>query len=441
MADLFNIAIEQSVLVSLMTVQNSLEQVNSDLDAKCFHSERHQTIFKTITDLANESKPYDIVLVEQRLTQEKKLELSGGSEYLIRMLSDAPTSFYNLEPYVAELNRFKKHRELLQVGQSIIALANDLTVQDVFTDAESLFSNADESGEQVKTSFTFEEALKSATELVVAKADAAQKKEFVGVQFNLTHLDRLIGTIKKGHLCVIAGRPGSGKSTLAQMLTIQTAFRFNEAVLFISAEMDKDTLTNRCVSALGEIPYNNIHNAELYGEDFKNFAETTHKYKKLKIHIEDKQQPTISEVRSYARKAKRRYKKLGCIVIDYIGLIRDPSIRDRTQEVASISRKLKALAKEFECPVIVLAQLNRESEGTDKPPRIHNLKESGQIEQDADQIILVHPVPSKENDGPSGLTEMIVGKNRHGKKGKVVVMDRLDICRFMGVTETTGASA
>ncbi|HGW4128016.1 TPA: DnaB-like helicase C-terminal domain-containing protein, partial [Acinetobacter baumannii] len=139
--------------------------------------------------------------------------------------------------------------------------------------------------------------------------------------------------------------------------------------------------------------------------------------------------PTIAEIHSWARKAKRKYKKLGCIVIDYLQLVRDPSKKDRYQEVSSISRDLKALAKEFDCPVIALAQLNRESE-KGKRPKASDLKESGQIEQDADQIILANPIIG-EDDLPSGVTELIVAKNRHGKKGVVRVMDRLDICRFV----------
>ena len=122
-------------------------------------------------------------------------------------------------------------------------------------------------------------------------------------------------------------------------------------------------------------------------------------------------------------------------MIDYLQLLRDPSVKDRIQEVASISRKLKAMAKEFECPIIALGQLNRDSEGTGKRPKAHNLKDSGQIEQDADQIILVHPIVEKEDQMPTGITELIVDKNRHGKKGIVKVCDRLEICRFMGIVE------
>ncbi|MEG0132006.1 MAG: DnaB-like helicase C-terminal domain-containing protein, partial [Acinetobacter sp.] len=131
-------------------------------------------------------------------------------------------------------------------------------------------------------------------------------------------------------------------------------------------------------------------------------------------------------------------KKLGCIIVDYLQLVRDPSKKDRYQEVSSISRDLKAMAKEFDCPVIALAQLNRESE-KGKRPKASDLKESGQIEQDADQILLAHPILNADDEMPSGVTEIIVAKNRHGKKGVVRVLDRLDICRFASIrTEDEG---
>ncbi|MEG2269020.1 MAG: DnaB-like helicase N-terminal domain-containing protein, partial [Acinetobacter sp.] len=138
MSNIHNLSIEQCVLVALMTVQNSLETVMSDLDIECFCAERHKAIFKAITELSNENKPYDAVLVEQKLIETKTLELSGGSKYLLQMMGDSASSFYNLESYVAQLNKFKSHREVEQIGQSIQEAAKDLTVPDIHNAAESI---------------------------------------------------------------------------------------------------------------------------------------------------------------------------------------------------------------------------------------------------------------------------------------------------------------
>ena len=440
MSHIHNIPMEQAVLTTLMTVANSFDLVSNDIDVECFFPGRHKQIFQAVSDLANDNKPYDAVMVEQRLKQLNVLHLVGGTEYLHTLMSESPTSFYNLESYVSELNRFKAHREVEKMGESITQISQDLTIPDIHIAAEAVLDGKKTGIDAEKSSFTFEEAIKRSVNRLIQKAEAKANKQYTGVKFNLTHLDNLVGLIQKGHFCVIGGRPGSGKSTLAQMVAIQTAVQFREAVLVVSAEMDVETFTNRCVSALTHIPYDNIHNAELYDGMLQRFAEAQSRFEKLPIHIEDKQKPTIAEIHSYARKAKRKYKQLGCIIIDYLQLVRDPSKKDRYQEVSSISRDLKALAKEFNCPVIALAQLNRESE-KGKRPKASDLKESGQIEQDADQIILAHPILNSEDELPSGITEIIVAKNRHGKRGVVRVMDRLDICRFVGISEEAGGAA
>lgn len=440
MSHIHNIPMEQAVLTTLMTVANSFDLVSNDIDVECFFPGRHKQIFQAVSDLANDNKPYDAVMVEQRLKQLNVLHLVGGTEYLHTLMSESPTSFYNLESYVSELNRFKAHREVEKMGESITQISQDLTIPDIHIAAEAILDGKKTGIDAEKSSFTFEEAIKRSVDRLIQKAEAKANKQYTGVKFNLTHLDNLVGLIQKGHFCVIGGRPGSGKSTLAQMVAIQTAVQFREVVLVVSAEMDVETFTNRCVSALTHIPYDNIHNAELYDGMLQRFAEAQSRFEKLPIHIEDKQKPTIAEIHSYARKAKRKYKQLGCIIIDYLQLVRDPSKKDRYQEVSSISRDLKALAKEFNCPVIALAQLNRESE-KGKRPKASDLKESGQIEQDADQIILAHPILNSEDELPSGITEIIVAKNRHGKRGVVRVMDRLDICRFVGISEEAGGAA
>ena len=430
MTELFNMDFEQSVLLTLMTVENSLETVMNDLTVDHFYAQRHKTIYKAVKSLSEQNKPYDGVFVLQQLQTSRMLDLAGGEEYLIKIMSECSGSIHNFQPYIAELNKLKNHREVLEIGKHIVEKAKDLTVSDIFLEAENLLDSSQSSTDLKNTSFDFSEAADKAIQRLMDKIEAKENKSFMGERFNLPQLDYRLGTIEKGHFCVIGGRPGSGKSTLAQMLAIQTAVQYKKAVLFVSAEMDTETLTNRMISALGQIPYNNLHNAEIYDGMFQQFTQTIERFRKLPIHIEEKQKPTIAEIQAYARKAKRKYGELGCIIVDYIGLVRDPSKKDRVQEVSSISRDLKAMGKEFGCPVIALAQLNRESE-KNKRPVASDLKDSGQIEQDADQIILAHPMTDKEDGLNTGITELVIAKNRHGQRGVVNVIDRLDICRFV----------
>lgn len=431
--EIFNLSVEQNVLMALATTANSLETVSNDLTKDHFFAERHKVIYSAMCKLSEQNKPYDLVFISQYLSNHKQLDDAGGEEYLVQ-LSQASGNSHHLEYFVAELGKLKAHREVERIGLAIAEKAKDMTVQDVYLEAESLFDSSGESIEQKKTSFDFHEALEKTLNRFQEKMSKKDNKGFIGVQFNIAGLDDLLGTIEKGHFCVIGGRPGSGKSTLAQMCALQTAKHFKEPCLFISAEMDTETLTNRMISALGQIPYNNLHNGVIYDGMFESLTTTMAMYKDLPIIIEEKQKPTIAEIQSYARKAKRKYKRLGCIIVDYLQLVRNPSKKDRVQEISSISRDLKAMAKEFDCPVIALAQLNREAE-KNKRPVSSDLKDSGQIEQDADQIIMVNPIVEKDTGVSTGITEMIITKNRHGKRGSVNVVDRLEICRFVGIAQ------
>ncbi|WP_335876554.1 replicative DNA helicase [Acinetobacter baumannii] len=434
-SNIHDVNMEQCVLAALMTTALSLETIGQELDAECFYSDRHQQIYKAIVELSESNCPYDVVMVSNYLKGKNVLHLMGGEEYLIQLMQDAPSSFYNAESYVTQLNKLKTHRRIEQIGLRIAAMAKDTTLPDVFVEAENLLGQVDKT-DDADMGASFGSALDSALEQMIDKFEKQSRDETTGVKFNLKTLDEMLGTVQNGHFCVVGGRPGSGKSTLAQMMAIDTAMLKKEGVLFISAEMDKETLSNRMFSSLSSIPYNNLHNATLYDGLLKEYANYKQVYSDLPIWIEPKQKPSISEVRAYARRAKRRFSKagtkLGCIIVDYLQLVRDPSKKDRFQEVGSISRELKSMAKEFECPVVALVQLNRESE-KGKKPKASDIKESGQIEQDADQIILVNPLTDDKTLQPLGVTELIIAKNRHGKRGSVRVQEFLDVCKFKAI--------
>ncbi|ATD18771.1 replicative DNA helicase [Acinetobacter baumannii] len=437
-SNIHDVNMEQCVLAALMTTALSLETIGQELDVECFYSDRHQQIYKAIVELSESNCPYDVVMVSNHLKGKNVLHLMGGEEYLIQLMQDAPSSFYNAESYITQLNKLKTHRRIEQIGLRIAAMAKDTTLPDVFVEAENLLGQVDKA-DDADMGASFGSALDSALEQMIDKFDKQSRHETTGVKFNLKTLDEMLGTVQNGHFCVVGGRPGSGKSTLAQMMAIDTAMLKKEGVLFISAEMDKETLSNRMFSSLSSIPYNNLHNATLYDGLLKEYANYKQVYSDLPIWIEPKQKPSISEVRAYARRAKRRFSKmgtkLGCIIVDYLQLVRDPSKKDRFQEVGSISRELKSMAKEFECPVVALVQLNRESE-KGKKPKASDIKESGQIEQDADQIILVNPLTDDKTLQPLGVTELIIAKNRHGKRGSVRVQEFLDVCKFKAIEVT-----
>lgn len=430
-----NIQFEQSVLSVLMTSVGAYEISAGSLSERSFFATRHKYIYGAIKTLSEQGKPCTGGFLDAYLANDKELfETMGGESYLMDVLADSFSDAYNFEFYISELNRLADHRDVELIGRNIATLAKDTTKVDIFSEAEALLIKSDNVSCGKKTSFSAKESLLSLQEKMMAKAQQAYDGDSsIGVRFGVRALDEKIGAVEAGHFCIIAGREGSGKSTLAQNLAITNMLQYKKSGLFVTAEMDKETLMARILSAYGNIPFRAIQRGEIYDGMFEQIASASMVIDNFKLIIEEKQMPTLSEIRSYIRKAKRKYHDLGFVIIDYIGLIKDPSQRDRRLEMDSISRNLKAMGKEFEVPMIVLAQLNRENVKVQREPRSSDLKESGQLEADCDQIILVHP--EVENEEPTGTTKLIVAKNRHGEKGGVRVKNRLDVCRFVGIEE------
>lgn len=433
--NIHNLQFEKSVLCILMTVRNTYEIVAGSLSERCFYAERHKTIYKAIKTLSEQNKPTTEGFVIGYLSSNEDLLKSvGGEEYIAEIYCDAFSDAHNLEFYVSELHKIADHREVEAIARQMIQIANDTTQVDVFSAAESILVKGDGTVGVKKTSFDAKEALIALQEKMLKKSEMTYGgDECIGVRTGIPQLDDKIGTIEAGHFCIIAGREGSGKSTLAQNIAIMNMLRYGKSGLFVSAEMDKETLMGRILSAYAQIPIRNIMRGEIYDGIFEKVASAAHVIDGFKLIIEEKQMPTLAEIRSYIRKAKRKYPDLGFVVVDYIGLIKDPSQRDRRLEMDSVSRNLKAMGKEFDVPMIVLAQLNRENVKVQREPRSSDLKESGQLEADSDQIILVHP--EMEGEEPTGTTKLIVSKNRHGEKGSVRVKNRLDICKFVAIEQ------
>ena len=431
-----NLMFEKSVLSVLMINSGSYEIVASLLSERSFYAERHKAIYRAIKSLTEQGKPTTEGFVDGFMRNDPETyKLMGGEEYIAEIYCNSFSDAQNLEYYVSELNRLADHREVEEIAKNMIGVANDINQVDVFSAAESLMTKSNNSIGGKKTSFEAKEALISLQEKMMKKAELSyNSNSCVGVRFGIPSLDDKIGTIEAGHFCIIAGREGSGKSTLAQNMAVTNMIQYGKSCLFISAEMDKETLMARILSAFGNIPFRAIQRGEVYDGMFEQIASASQVIDNFKLVIEEKQMPTLSEIRSYIRKAKRKFPDLGLVVVDYLGLIKDPSQRERRLEMDAISRNLKAMGKEFDVPMVVLAQLNRENVKVNREPRSSDLKESGQIEADADQIVLVHP--EIENEEPTGTTKLIVSKNRHGEKGFSRVRNRLDVCRFVDIEQS-----
>lgn len=241
-----------------------------------------------------------------------------------------------------------------------------------------------------------------------------------GLETGLVDLDKIVKGLRPSHMIVLAGRPGSGKTTLGINIAEHNAYKYDKSCMIFSLEMSKEELAERSLASLSEVSTDDINSGEAVGNQ-ANIAKLTcgvNKIKNVDIRICDKPSLTASRIRTIAR-FQNKIKPLDLIVVDYIGLISPEGNNKNTNrnlELGVISRAMKAMAKELNIPVIVLAQLNRNIENrADKRPQMSDLRDSGEIEQDADIIIMAHR--NNDEDGENGITELNVIKHRHAQVG------------------------
>ena len=439
---LHSMSFEQAVLAALMTIDQCYEQLDVKPTMDDFYAGRHKLIYQAIEHLANQGKKYDATLVHSHLEMTSQLDNAGGEQYLIQIMSESTTSLFNVSSYVEKIRKFSERRKIEAAGQEIIKLAQISDSEDLVGKAQQCLTGI-ESSEVVNTRYHVADASVKALEIITQRLERQKNNTGLayGVNTGLRDVDDLVGDIEPTHLCIVAARPAMGKTTLAQMIAINATRRNNAPTLFVSCEMTADQVTSRIVSALGQIPYSRIRKGTMNEDDYQSWINTTAQVlNNLPLEIEEKAGATILDIREYARKIKAQYGKVGVIIIDYLQLLRDPRQKNRFDEISEISRQLKKLAKDFHCPVIALSQLSRDCEKRpNKRPILSDLRESGQIEQDADQILFLYRDEVYNKDSKDvGIAEIIVGKNRHGESGTARVATCLHYCHFANLRYEEG---
>lgn len=434
-----NIPIEQAVLSALMNMENSFDKVAGVLDAEDFYGERHKHIFRTIAHLAATSQPYDSLTVFESLARQELLAVSGGESYLMQIEQSTGTMF-NLENYAEKVKELSTYRKLITTANQMLEMAyrpKERTLNEIMDSAESQIFAINESlhkreGKQgVKDGLTMVQEVNDYLISMSAKGIGA----LVGLDTSFEELNNKIQGLQKGHLLILAARPGMGKTTFALNL-VQSVLQQDQPVVMFSMEMTSTEIVLRMLSAWGRVPLSKLLTGDLteneWGLTQNGIGNLTHK----KIYIDDRNGLTPSEVRSVCRKLSKLNPEtgLGLIVVDYLQLMQVPSkSANKVQEVAEISRSLKALAREMDCPVLALSQLSRDVEKRpNKRPLASDLRESGSIEQDADLIMFIYrdEVYYKEKSDNKGVAEIIIEKNRHGATGKVMLNFEGNYSRF-----------
>lgn len=437
-APIHNLQIEQGVLAALMTVTGSYAQVENLLTVDDFYAVRHKLIFQAIVSLDSKNSPYDVVLVNQWLDMNNHGLASGGEQYLMQLMSDAPSSFYNLVPYAEKLKDLTACRQVESEALKIIQQARHLNVTrgELVQNAQAAFADLNtESGSE--SLFHIHDAAANTFQEMHRKIDAAiaGKTLIKGIQTGIYDLDKKLGDVEPGCLMVVAARPAMGKTTMMQVIANNVAVVQKKPVLIMSGEMPKEQIAMRICCAIAPTDIGVVRNSPhlLPKDEFTAYINAVVMLKSIPIHINDTSRPSIANIRESIRKIQHQYGSIGIVLVDYLQIMKTTKQFAREDlKIAYFTGELKAMAKEFNCVIVLLSQLNRELEKRpNKRPMMSDLRESGAIEQDADQIIFLYrdEVYNKETRY-RGIAEAIVGKNRHGEAGTAYMHAQLKYCQF-----------
>lgn len=431
--------LEEAVLGALMLESEALNDVVEILKPESFYKIEHQKIFEAITDLFSKSQPIDILTVTSWLKQEGSLDLVGGP-YFVSQLTDRVASSANAEFHARIIAQKFIQRELIRVsGETYHEAFEDTTdVLDLLDKAESnLFAVAE--GNLRKSYDSMSTLVKKALEQV--EEAASQDGGITGVPTGFNDLDKMTNGWQRSDLLIIAARPAMGKTAFVLSMTRNMAVDFKKPVAFFSLEMASVQLVNRLISSESGIAGEKLKKGSLDKNDWEHMHASLKQLGEAPIYIDDTPALSVFELRAKCRRLKAQH-DIQMIIIDYLQLMTAGGNQkggNREQEISTISRSLKALAKELNVPVIALSQLSRavETRGGTKRPMLSDLRESGAIEQDADMVMFLYRPEyygieeSDETGLPAeGLTELIVAKHRSGATGTVPLRFINNLAKF-----------
>lgn len=437
--------IEKMVLGALMVDKDAFSVVSEILHPETFYEPRSQKIYKAIQTLSLNEDPVDIMTVVEELKREGTLDDIGGAGYILE-LSERVASSAHIEYHAKILAQKYLARQLISFASVIETKAFDETVDvdELMQEAEgSLFELSQKNMRQ--DYIQIDPVVKQAVE-ILQKA-AANKGGLTGIPTGYAKLDDYTSGWQRSDLVIIAGRPAMGKTSFALSLAKNIAVDYDTPIAFFSLEMNNVQLVNRLISNVCEIEGKKILNGQLDDEEWKRLDKNVRKLQAAPIYIDDTPGMSIFELRTKARRLVRE-KGVQVIMIDYLQLMNANGARfgSRQEEVSTISRSLKGLAKELDIPVLALSQLNRTVEGREgidgKRPQLSDLRESGAIEQDADMVLFVHRpeyyrifTDEKGND-LHGKAQIIIAKHRKGGTGDVLLNFRGEFTRFENPTDS-----
>lgn len=415
---------EQSILGSMMLDNRTIDEISSELESRDFYRNDHQLIYNEIINLDEKGEAADVVTVSESLTHQGELDKAGGLAYLGALAKNTPNAG-NVKSYAKIVRDRAILRRLIESANDIVQKAyqpEGRTPEEVLDFAESMIFEIAKNNNQAKAGFRkidglLAEAVDKIEEMFKSKADVT------GVSTGFTDLDKQTSGLQAGDLVIVAGRPSMGKTSFSMNLVENAAIKDNLPVAVFSMEMPGTALAARMLASLSRVNSGRMRTGQLETEDWPKLTSAVGMLQDKNIYIDDTPALSPLEVRTRSRRLAAEHPEgLGLIMLDYLQLMRGndgPGNDNRTMEISNITRSLKGLAKELECPIIVLSQLNRSLEQRpNKRPVMSDLRESGAIEQDADIIMFIyrHEVYEPDTD-QKGIAEIIIGKQRNGPIG------------------------
>ncbi|OBG17968.1 MULTISPECIES: replicative DNA helicase [Mycobacterium avium complex (MAC)] len=407
---------EQSVLGGMLLSKDAIADVLERLRPVDFYRPAHQSIYDVILDLYGRGEPADAVMVAAELDRRSLLARVGGAPYLHTLISAVPTAA-NAGYYAGIVAEKAVLRRLVQAGTRVVqygyAGADGADIAEVVDRAQAEVYDVTE--DRASQDYA---PLGDLIQDTMDEIDAIQSRGGLtrGVPTGFAELDDLTTGLHGGQMVIVAGRPGQGKSTLAMDFMRSCSIHHNRASVIFSLEMSKSEIVMRLLSAEARIKLADMRSGRLSDDDWTKMARRMGEITDAPLYIDDSPNLTMMEIRAKARRLKQKT-DLQLIVVDYLQLMTSGKrVESRQTEVAEFSRSLKLMAKELDVPVVAVSQLNRGPEQrTDKIPQLSDLRETGQLEQDADMVILIHRPDAYDRDSPrGGEADLIVAKQRNG---------------------------
>jgi replicative DNA helicase len=433
-----NVDAERAILGAVMLENHAFNEAAEHLKPEDFFLDAHRRIYSRMMDLTESSRPIDMITLVEELEQTRDLQAVGDVSYISGLLDGVPDR-PSISHYVKIVRDKAILRSLINVSNIATARASEQAspAEEILNEAEAAVLELSE--KRISKGFQSFKEISITSGGIDALLQRGQR--ITGIATHYNDLDEMTSGFQKSDLVILAARPSMGKTAFAMNIAENAAIDDGKVVGIFSLEMSSEALLQRLLCSRSIVDAHKLRTGSLWGDDIKKVLRASEELSNAPLYIDDTPGISLSEMRAKARRLKQSQGRLDLLVVDYLQLMSGGSKRfeNRTQEVSSISRGLKAIAKELQVPVVALSQLSRapESRGGDHRPQLSDLRESGSIEQDADIVMFIFREEIYKQDDPDlkGRAEIIIAKQRNGPIGKFNLAFLHNSTRFANMLE------